>query len=121
MTAMQSSEAAAGTEARARSAPTIERALTAAVEQHAHARAVLSAALSTGGAPSHAYLFHGPSGCGKRTAARAFAAALLADGAKDAEAVGERVLRGAHPDLTWVTPSGASEVLVSDIDGPVVA
>jgi DNA polymerase III subunit delta' len=31
------------------------------------------------------------------------------------------VLRGAHPDLTWVTPSGASELLVSDIDGPVVA
>ena len=29
--------------------------------------------------------------------------------------------RGAHPDLTWVTPSGASEVLVSDIDEPVVA
>jgi DNA polymerase-3 subunit delta' len=35
--------------------------------------------------------------------------------------VAERVARDAHPDLTWVTPSGASEVLVSDIDEPVVA
>jgi DNA polymerase III subunit delta' len=31
------------------------------------------------------------------------------------------VLSGAHPDLTWVAPSGAHEILVSDIDGPVVA
>ena len=28
---------------------------------------------------------------------------------------------GAHPDLTWVVPSGAHEILVSDIDEPVVA
>ena len=26
-----------------------------------------------------------------------------------------------HPDLTWVTPSGAAEMLVADIDEPVVA
>jgi DNA polymerase-3 subunit delta' len=26
-----------------------------------------------------------------------------------------------HPDLTWVTPSGAHEILVSDIDEPVSA
>jgi DNA polymerase III subunit delta' len=121
MTAMQSSEARPGAVATTRSTSAIERALLAAVESHPHARAVLSAALSPSGVPSHAYLFHGPSGCGKRTAARTFAAALLADGAHDAEAVGARALRGAHPDLTWVTPSGASEVLVSDIDGPVVA
>jgi DNA polymerase-3 subunit delta' len=31
------------------------------------------------------------------------------------------VTSGAHPDLTWVAPSGAHEILVSDIDGPVVA
>jgi DNA polymerase-3 subunit delta' len=30
-------------------------------------------------------------------------------------------MSGAHPDLTWVSPSGAHEILVSDIDGPVVA
>ncbi len=30
-------------------------------------------------------------------------------------------MRGVHPDLTWVKPSGASEMLVSDIEKPVVA
>ena len=30
-------------------------------------------------------------------------------------------MSGAHPDLTWVAPSGAHEILVGDIDGPVVA
>jgi DNA polymerase-3 subunit delta' len=91
------------------------------IESHPHARAVLLAALSPVGAPSHSYLFHGPPGAGKRTAARAFAAALLAEGARAPATVRERVARGAHPDLTWVTPSGASELLVSDIDEPVVA
>ena len=33
----------------------------------------------------------------------------------------ERIARGAHPDLTWVTPSGAAEMLVADIEEPVVA
>jgi DNA polymerase-3 subunit delta' len=93
----------------------------AGVEQHPHARAVLLPALPPAGAPSHAYLFHGPAGTGKRTVARSFAAALLADGARQPATVAERVARGAHPDLTWVTPSGSSEVLVSDIDEPVVA
>ncbi len=91
------------------------------IEQHPHARAVLLPALPPAGVPSHAYLFHGPAGAGKRTVARGFAAALLADGARDPASVAERVARDAHPDLTWVTPSGASEVLVSDIDEPVVA
>ena len=40
-------------------------------ERHPHARAVLGAALAPGGAPSHAYLFCGPAGSGKRTVARA--------------------------------------------------
>src|ERR1700729_3175535 len=91
------------------------------LDLHPHARAVLTPALPPAGSPSHAYLFHGPSGTGKRTVARAFAAALHADGAQQRQTVLERVQRGAHPDLTWVTPSGASEVLVSDIDEPVVA
>jgi DNA polymerase III subunit delta' len=91
------------------------------IDAHPHARAVLVPALPPHGRPSHAYLFHGPAGVGKRTIARGFAAALLADGAHDPGATAERIARDAHPDLTWVTPSGASEMLVSDIEGPVVA
>jgi DNA polymerase-3 subunit delta' len=90
-------------------------------EHHPHARATLGAALGADGRPSHAYLFHGPAGSGKRTAARAFAAALLADGAPDPTAVRLRVEHGAHPDLTWVAPSGAHEMLVGDVEEPVVA
>jgi DNA polymerase-3 subunit delta' len=91
------------------------------IDAHPHARAVLGPALAPHGNPSHAYLFHGPAGTGKRTIARAFAAALLADGAADPQGVRERVGRDAHPDLTWVTPSGAAEMLVSDVEEPVVA
>jgi DNA polymerase-3 subunit delta' len=91
------------------------------IDAHPHARAVLTPALPPTGAPSHAYLFHGPSGTGKRTVARAFAAALLTDGARDPSGVAERIAHGTHPDLTWVTPSGAAEMLVGDIEEPVVA
>ncbi|MEP6952896.1 MAG: hypothetical protein ABI950_02395, partial [Solirubrobacteraceae bacterium] len=90
-------------------------------ERHPHARAVLSAAVPPDGEPSHAYLFHGPAGAGKARAARAFAAALLADGAADPESAHRRAVDGVHPDLTWVAPSGAADMLVSDIDQPVVA
>jgi DNA polymerase-3 subunit delta' len=90
------------------------------IDAHPHARAVLAPALGPQGSPSHAYLFHGPAGTGKRTIARAFAAALLVDGARDPGAVAVRIARGTHPDLTWVTPSGAAEMLVSDIEEPVV-
>jgi DNA polymerase-3 subunit delta' len=93
----------------------------AGTERHPHARAVLSAALPPDGRPSHAYLFHGPAGAGKGEAARAFAAELLADGARDPDNARARVQHGVHPDLTWVTPSGATEMLVGDIDEPVVA
>ena len=95
--------------------------MLAGTERHPHARAVLGAALPPDGQPSHAYLFQGPAGAGKRTAARAYAAELLADGAPDPDNARERVQRGVHPDLTWVTPSGAAEMLVGDIDEPVVA
>jgi DNA polymerase III subunit delta' len=93
----------------------------AGTERHPHARAVLTAALPPDGRPSHAYLFHGPAGAGKREVARAFAAELLAEGAADPGNARERVRHGVHPDLTWVTPSGAQEMLVGDIDEPVVA
>lgn len=92
-----------------------------ALERHPNARAVLAPALASGGSPSHAYLFHGPGGAGKRALAREFAARLLAHGAPDPASAQARALAGAHPDLTWVVPSGAHEMLVSDIDEPVVA
>jgi DNA polymerase-3 subunit delta' len=71
--------------------------------------------------PSHAYLFHGPGGAGKRSAARAVASELLTPGAPDEQNARSRIAAGTHPDLVWVIPSGAHEILVSDIDGPVVA
>ncbi|MFN8390948.1 MAG: AAA family ATPase [Bdellovibrionota bacterium] len=53
----------------------------------------------------HALIFSGPPAVGKRTVARAFAAALLTDGGSDAKT--EEKLRligsGNHPDLHWVT------------------
>jgi DNA polymerase-3 subunit delta' len=91
------------------------------IESHPQARAVLEPVLAPHGRPSHAYLFHGPSGAGKRTIARAFAAALLAEGAREPATVAERVGRDCHPDLTWVRASGAAEMLVADIEEPVVA
>jgi DNA polymerase-3 subunit delta' len=90
------------------------------IEAHPHAQAILEPALPPG-SPSHAYLFHGPAGTGKRAVARAFAAALIAEGAGDESSATARVERGTHPDLTWVTPTGAAEMLVSDIDVPVVS
>jgi DNA polymerase-3 subunit delta' len=93
----------------------------AELDRHPQARAVLAPALSTGGRPSHAYLFHGPGGAGKRSAARAVAASLLAEGSTDPASARSRALSGSHPDLTWVAPSGAHEILVSDIDRPVVS
>lgn len=56
------------------------------------------------GEVSHAYLFYGPSGVGKRTVARRFGAALVAGGDGGAE---ERARRGLHPDLSEVEPEGA--------------
>jgi DNA polymerase-3 subunit delta' len=93
----------------------------AELDRHPHARAVLEPALEPGGRASHAYLFHGPEGAGKRAVAREVAAQLLAAGSPDPESARARVFSGAHPDLTWVVPSGAHEILVSDIDEPVVA
>jgi DNA polymerase-3 subunit delta' len=91
------------------------------LDAHPHARAVLGAALAEGGRPSHAYLLHGPAGSGKRAAARAFAAALLSQGASDPDSSRMRVMHGTHPDLTWVTPSGAHEMLRRDVAEAVVS
>ena len=99
---------------------TAEAPQLAGTEDHPHARLVLGSALASG-SPSHAYLFHGPPGTGKRTAARALAAELLAEGEDDPGAARTRALHGTHPDLTWVRPTGAHVMRVSDVEGPVVA
>jgi DNA polymerase-3 subunit delta' len=91
------------------------------LDQHPHAAAVLGAALADGGRPAHAYLLHGPAGTGKRRAARDFAAALLARGADDPDGARVRVEHGAHPDLSWVAPSGAHEMLRRDVGEAVVS
>jgi len=71
----------------------------------------LSAALAAG--PSHAYLFRGPRGAGKRKAARAFAAEILAAAADDAEDARRRALLdpSPHPDLVWLAPKGAQHMV----------
>jgi DNA polymerase III subunit delta' len=71
-----------------------------------HAVAQLTAAATQ---PVHAYLLVGPAGSGKRAAARAFAALLLADGSAgdDAERHVRLALAEAHPDLHVIEPTTA--------------
>ncbi|MGI8649247.1 MAG: ATP-binding protein, partial [Rubrobacter sp.] len=52
---------------------------------------------------AHAYLFHGPSGVGKRTVARMFGAKLVSGGNESAE---KRARNGNHPDLSEIQPEG---------------
>src|SRR5205823_1074393 len=72
-------------------------------EQH-EAKRLLAAALQEG--PTHAYLFHGPAGVGKRELARRFAAELLGDHT--------RVERGSHPDLYLLEPLG-EQIRIDDV------
>jgi DNA polymerase-3 subunit delta' len=83
-------------------------ALAEATEHQAHARVALRAALA--GEPSHAYLFRGPRGSGKRAAARAFAAQVLAAASDDPEDARRRALLdpSPHPDLVWLAPTGCA-------------
>jgi DNA polymerase-3 subunit delta' len=92
----------------------------AGTEHQPQARVALAAALESDDQLSHSYLFHGPSGTGKRTAARAFAAALLSRGQEEGADVERRVLAGVHPDLTWVEPRGAHDILVDDVRHQIV-
>lgn len=86
-------------------------ALAAVTENQARARVALRAALA--GEPSHAYLFRGPRGSGKRAAARAFAAEILAAAAEDPEDTRRRALLdpSPHPDLVWLAPTGAQHMV----------
>ncbi len=81
------------------------------VEHQPRAKIALNAALA--GTPSHAYLFRGPKGAGKRAAARAFAAEILATGAADPEDARRRALLdpSPHPDLVWLAPRGAQHLV----------
>src|SRR5690348_10071785 len=86
-------------------------ALLEATENQARARVALNAALA--GEPSHAYLFRGPRGSGKRAAARAFAAELIASASADPEDARRRALLdpSPHPDLVWLAPTGAQHMV----------
>ena len=76
------------------------------LDAHPHAQAVLGSALAAR-TPSHAYLFAGPAGSGKRAAARDFAAELLSEGAADPEAARARVRTGAHVEFKNARRGGA--------------
>jgi DNA polymerase-3 subunit delta' len=83
------------------------------------ARVALAAAVAD---PFHAYLFAGPPGSGKRAAARALAAELLAAGAADPDDVRRRALAdpSPHPDLAWLRPPGLQH-LVEEVRERVIA
>lgn len=73
--------------------------------QPAAARALRAAA----GKPVHAYLFVGPPGTGKLTAAKAFAAKLVCTaGAEDDLDCYRRVVSGVHPDVAVFEREGAA-------------
>jgi DNA polymerase-3 subunit delta' len=94
-------------------------ALAAATGHQPRARLALGAALASG--PGHAYLFRGPRGAGKRAAARAFAAEILAAGAADPDDARRRALLdpSPHPDLVWLRPRGAQH-LVEEVREQVI-
>lgn len=68
------------------------------------------------GRVSHAYLFVGPPGAGKRTAATAFAAALMCESKGCAACPAcSRVKRGVHPDVHTIEPEGAAGYLAEQV------
>jgi len=70
---------------------------------------------------SHAYLFVGPPGAGKKTAARAFACAMLCDD-DGCGACGTcyRVRMGYHPDVRIVEPEGVNGFLMDEQMRPLI-
>ncbi len=78
-----------------------------------HPARLLEAALRSG--PSHAYLFAGPAGVGKRSAARQFAAALCCQDDGCGVCPGcVKAARGLHPDIVTIEPAG-SVIMVDQI------
>lgn len=94
-------------------------ALAEATAHQTRAGATLEAALRDG--PSHAYLFQGPAGSGKRKIARAFAAEILVSQSPDPEETRRRALLdpSPHPDLIWLKPVGMSHA-VADVREEVI-
>jgi DNA polymerase III subunit delta' len=88
----------------------IPESLRDATEHQPAAQAALAASLAS---PVHAYLLAGPPGSGKRRAARAFAAELLAQGAPDPSDARRRALAdpSPHPDLVWIAPRGTQHLV----------
>jgi DNA polymerase III subunit delta' len=68
------------------------------------------------GQVSHAYLFVGPPGSGKATAAKSLACAIICDDA-GCGTCGDcyRIRRGVHPDAHVVEPEGAAGYLISQV------
>jgi DNA polymerase III subunit delta' len=97
----------------------VPETIRAATADQPAARVALALAAA---APFHAYLFAGPRGSGKRAAARALAAELLADGAADPDDTRRRALAdpSPHPDLVWLRPPGAQH-LVETVRERVIA
>lgn len=77
--------------------------------------AFLRSAIASGRV-SHAYLFVGPPGAGKKTTAKAFAAALFCGekGCGSCSAC-SRVRRGVHPDVHIIAPEGAAGYLAEQV------
>ncbi|UJA19007.1 hypothetical protein HJD18_01480 [Thermoleophilia bacterium SCSIO 60948] len=93
--------------------------IAVATREQPGARLALAAAVR---APSHAYLFSGPAGSGKRAAARALAAELIAEGSADPDSARGRTLAvpSPHPDLVWLEPPGMQH-LVDQVRSQVIA
>lgn len=77
-------------------------------------------AVSSAGKVGHAYLFVGPPGAGKKTAALALACALFCDdkGCGACPAC-SRVRRRVHPDVRIVEPEGAAGYLKDQVDAVI--
>ena len=58
--------------------------------------------------PTHAFLFVGPEGAGKETAARAFAARLVTGSHDATSRVADLIMRGGFVDVTEIIREGAA-------------
>ena len=95
--------------------------MLAELERHPHARAVLEPALAPAARPRTRTCSMGPAARASAPPPGRWLPSCSSAGSADPAGARARVASGAHPDLTWVAPSGAHEILVSDIDEPVIS